>query len=164
MRQAIAAASKLVPAGYGSAAKLQVLTQEEMKKIGIEDEEIRKGLALLTDPPKGKKGKARRSKDHDLDKPLPTKEVKETVDTDLDFDEIHAEEVSPISALAWRSGALLMLPFSTGPHQEVRDHQPRSCDASMGHDRRRTTRLSQAGGSLHRFVLFLSLPLSSINR
>ena len=95
MSQAMAAARHLVPAGYNSAAKLQVLTQEEMKKIGIADEEIRKGIALLTDPPKKGSKKARRSKDHDLDKPLPTKEVKETVDTDLDFDEIHAEEVSP---------------------------------------------------------------------
>lgn len=71
-----------------------------MAKLGIEDEEIRKGIALLTDPKGGKgagKGEAGKRKrpprEHDLDKPLPTRQVKEIVDTDLDFEEIHAEEV-----------------------------------------------------------------------
>ncbi|ORY53987.1 hypothetical protein BCR35DRAFT_335887 [Leucosporidium creatinivorum] len=99
MSQAIKAASKLVPAGYSSLAKLQLLTQVEMAKLGIDDEEIRKGIAWLTDPKgkgaaaKGEGGKRKRPpREHDLDKPLPTREVKEVVDTDLDFDEIHAEE------------------------------------------------------------------------
>lgn len=96
MSQAIKAASKLVPAGYSSPSKLQTLTQVEMVKLGIEDEEIRKGLALLTSlsAKGGKKGVKKSGREHDLDKPLPTHKVEVVVDTDLDFDEIHAEEVS----------------------------------------------------------------------
>lgn len=91
--QAIAAASKLVPAGYTSTAKLATLTtQVDMAKVGIEDPEIRKGLMRLF--AKEKKGPGKRKRGSDMDRPLPTKAVVEVVETDLDFDEILAEEVS----------------------------------------------------------------------
>lgn len=99
--QAIAAASKLVPAGYTTSAKLATLnTQVDMAKIGIEDPEIRKGLMQLFG--KEKKG-GKRKRGSDMDRPLPTKEVVEVVQTNLEFDEIHAEEVSGVGGDAEES-------------------------------------------------------------
>lgn len=97
MSQAMKAAAKLVPAGYNNLSRLSLLNQTEMAKLGIDDEETRRGLAALTEP--GKKKKARRHKDHDLDKPLPDhasdeeREGGEGAQQDYDFDEILAEEV-----------------------------------------------------------------------
>ncbi|GAA5919426.1 hypothetical protein JCM5296_004991 [Sporobolomyces johnsonii] len=105
MSQAMQAAAKLVPTGYTSHAKLKTLTQVEMARIGIADDDVRKGLMAAIGKPEGK-GKAKaavfgdeggfnrkRGRESDLDRPLPTRAVKETViEQDLDFDEIEVEE------------------------------------------------------------------------
>lgn len=96
MSQAMKAASKLIPAGYNNLSRLTLLNQTEMAKLGIEDEEIRKAIAALTEPKGGKKRRWHR--DSDLDKPLPDHAPGERDDVDAphqdyDFDEILAEEV-----------------------------------------------------------------------
>ncbi|GAA5918233.1 hypothetical protein JCM1841_005320 [Sporobolomyces salmonicolor] len=105
MSQAMQAAAKLVPNGYTSPAKLRTLTQVEMARIGIADEDVRKGLMGAIGKAEGK-GKAKaavfgdeggfkrkRGRESDLDRPLPTSAAKEAVvEQDLDFDEIEVEE------------------------------------------------------------------------
>lgn len=100
MSQAIAAASKLVPKGYTSPARLKTLTQVEMSALGIADEEIRKGLMAVIGKAGGKGAgdspevRRKRTRESDLDRPLPSRAPKEaTVDEDFEFDEIEAEEV-----------------------------------------------------------------------
>ena len=102
MSQAIAAASKLVPKGYTSPAKLKTLTQVEMSALGIADEDIRKGLMAVIGKAGGKGAgdspevRRKRTRESDLDRPLPSRAPKEaTVDEDFKFDEIEAEEVGP---------------------------------------------------------------------
>ncbi|KAM0751778.1 hypothetical protein T439DRAFT_324970 [Meredithblackwellia eburnea MCA 4105] len=90
MSQAIKAASKLVPAGYNSLERLAPLTQVDMARIGIEDEDIRKGLMAISGKSQQKPNKRKRGSD--LDNPLPTSEVKEVVQVDFDFEEILHEE------------------------------------------------------------------------
>lgn len=93
MSQAMAAAAKLVPAGYTTVDKIKALTQVDMARLGIADEDVRKGLMALS----GRSGKAaspgKRKRGSDLDRPLPTSETKEVVQTDFDFEEIHHVEV-----------------------------------------------------------------------
>lgn len=120
MSQAMQAAAKLVPAGCTSHAKLRTLTQVEMARIGIADEDVRKGVMAVIGKggAAGAKGKGKaaqgqqeqetkgyggefgeqaprkRSRESDLDRPLPTRAPREvTVDEDFAFDEIEAEEV-----------------------------------------------------------------------
>ncbi|BGP22100.1 hypothetical protein Rt10032_c18g5944 [Rhodotorula toruloides] len=99
MSQAIAAASKLVPGGYTSHAKLRLLNQADLVKLGIVDDEIRKGLMAVIGKSGGKGSgdspeiRKKRTRESDLDRPLPTRAPKETVvDEDFDFEEIEAEE------------------------------------------------------------------------
>ncbi|GAA5996867.1 uncharacterized protein JCM10292_006051 [Rhodotorula paludigena] len=119
MSQAMQAAAKLVPAGCTSHAKLRTLTQVEMARIGIADEDVRKGVMAVIGKggAAGAKGKGKaaqgqqeqetkgyggefgeqaprkRSRESDLDRPLPTRAPREvTVDEDFAFDEIEAEE------------------------------------------------------------------------
>lgn len=108
MSQAIAAASKLVPGGYISHAKLRLLNQADMVKLGIADEEIRKGLMAVIGKGGGKGSgdspevRKKRTRESDLDRPLPTRAPKETVvDEDFDFEEIEAEGVRPASTLCF---------------------------------------------------------------
>ncbi|GAA5959846.1 hypothetical protein JCM8115_004877 [Rhodotorula mucilaginosa] len=115
MSQAIAAASKLVPKGYTSPAKLKTLTQVEMSALGIADEEIRKGLMAVIGKAGGKGAgdspevRRKRTRESDLDRPLPSRAPKETtVDEDFDFDEIEAEE-----ALAQKSCLVNRAPVMT---------------------------------------------------
>lgn len=91
MAQAITAAKSLYPK-HNTFQSIQHLTQEHMLKLGITDEVIRKGLAQLG---QGKGKPARKRKGDDLDRPLPvSKVVNEVQEGDLDFEEIHYEEVS----------------------------------------------------------------------
>ncbi|EGU12562.1 hypothetical protein RTG_01095 [Rhodotorula toruloides ATCC 204091] len=111
MSQAIAAASKLVPGGYTSHAKLRLLNQADMVKLGIADEEIRKGLMAVIGKGGGKGSgdspevRKKRTRESDLDRPLPTRAPKETVvDEDFDFEEIEAEEaLAPKACLVNRA-------------------------------------------------------------
>ncbi|BGO88802.1 hypothetical protein NBRC10512_006942 [Rhodotorula toruloides] len=111
MSQAIAAASKLVPGGYISHAKLRLLNQADMVKLGIADEEIRKGLMAVIGKGGGKGSgdspevRKKRTRESDLDRPLPTRAPKETVvDEDFDFEEIEAEEaLAPKACLVNRA-------------------------------------------------------------
>lgn len=101
MSQAMQAAGKLLPAGYTSLERLKTLTQVDMAKLGIADEAIRKGIMALSGRGGGgsKQGSpSKRKRGSDLDRPLPTSEVQEVVQTDLDFEEILAVEVSSVSA------------------------------------------------------------------
>jgi hypothetical protein len=113
MSKAIQLASKLIPGGYTSHFKLKTLTGTDLVRIGVTDEDLRKSLlsALGRGDTKGK-GKAnsspskpefgdegqtrrKRGRESDLDRPLPTREDKNSeVEQDLDFDEIEYEEVS----------------------------------------------------------------------
>lgn len=104
MSQAISAASKLVPKGYTSPAKLRTLTQVEMSALGIADDEIRRGLMAVIGKAGGKgtgdspEVRRKRTRESDLDRPLPMRAPRETaVDEDFEFDEIEAEEVSDAS-------------------------------------------------------------------
>lgn len=106
MSQAMSAASKLVPKGYNSTAKLRTLTQVDMSALGIQDEEIRKGIMAVIGKAGGKGSgdspdvRRKRTRESDLDRPLPSRAPKETtVDEDFDFDEIEAEEVSRLRML-----------------------------------------------------------------
>lgn len=115
MSQAIAAASKLVPKGYTSPARLKTLTQVEMSALGIADEEIRKGLMAVIGKAGGKGAgdspevRRKRTRESDLDRPLPSRAPKEaTVDEDFEFDEIEAEE-----ALAQKSCLVNRAPVMT---------------------------------------------------
>ncbi|GAA5932059.1 hypothetical protein JCM3775_004228 [Rhodotorula graminis] len=113
MRQAMQAASKLVPKGYTSEGKLRLLTGADLAQLGIADDDLRKALlAVISGKASGAgsaKGKAaaagdgaaaaegdvrrKRARDSDLDKPLPTRAPKgDSVDEDFQFDEIEAEE------------------------------------------------------------------------
>lgn len=113
MSNAMKVASKLYPR-YNSLSKLSTLTQIDMTGLGLHDEEIRQGIMDLCGKGKGKgKGAATKRKfTSDMDRPLPDREVGEVVLTDLDFEEILYEEVSPYPA-NWgsfkrRSAALLL--------------------------------------------------------
>ncbi|GAA5955585.1 hypothetical protein JCM3765_006822 [Sporobolomyces pararoseus] len=111
MSQGIQLASKLIPAGYTSHFKLRTLTGVDLARIGVTDEELRKSLlsalgrgdakgkgkakASLSKPEFGDEGMSRRKRgrESDLDRPLPTREDKNSeVEQDLDFDEIEYEE------------------------------------------------------------------------
>ncbi|GAA5826129.1 hypothetical protein JCM11251_007175 [Rhodosporidiobolus azoricus] len=122
MSQAMSLAGKLVPKGYTSPAKLRTLTGVDLARLGVDDEEVRKGfLAVIgkksgtgaakgpaTEKGKGKKkvvdpfateedgqvgGKRKRPRDSDLDQPLPSrKAAAEAIDADFDFEEIEVEE------------------------------------------------------------------------
>ncbi|GAA5910900.1 hypothetical protein JCM6882_001925 [Rhodosporidiobolus microsporus] len=115
MSQAMALAGKLVPKGYTSPAKLRTLTGVDLAKMGVEDEDVRKGfLALIGKSAssggkgaaakgKGKAkavdpfaadeggeigeigGKRKRPRDSDLDRPLPWGKPKELA-IDADYD------------------------------------------------------------------------------
>lgn len=97
MQQAMRAAGKLLPAGYNSLAKLRPLKSSDLSRLGIDDEDIRKGIIAFvkTSATPGLSAKAgkKRSRDSDLDRPLPTKPTKEVVQTDFDFQEVLFEEV-----------------------------------------------------------------------
>lgn len=90
MSQSMAAAGKLYPK-HASLGALSLLNQENLNDLGLE-EEVVKGILNLTAKGKGKGTK--RPRGSDMDKPLPTKEAEDVVETDLDFDEILYEEVS----------------------------------------------------------------------
>ncbi|BGP13238.1 hypothetical protein JCM10213_004991 [Rhodosporidiobolus nylandii] len=103
--QAIAAASKLVPKGYTSHAKLRTLTAVDLARIGVDDEDLRRavmaalgksgstGKALKGAEDGGEFKRRRPGRESDLDKPLRSRKPKETVvDEDFDFEEIEAEE------------------------------------------------------------------------
>jgi len=116
MRQAMQAASKLVPKGYTSEGKLRLLTGADLAQLGIADDDLRKALLVVISG-KGSsaasaKGKGaagdgaaagdpgevrrKRARDSDLDKPLPSRAPKGLpIDEDFQFDEIEAEEVRP---------------------------------------------------------------------
>lgn len=72
-----------------------------MTGLGLHDEEIRQGIMDLCGKGKGKgKGAVTKRKfTSDMDRPLPDREVGEVVLTDLDFEEILYEEVSPCSSI-----------------------------------------------------------------
>lgn len=91
MSQSMAAAGKLYPK-HASLGALSLLNQENLNDLGL-DEEVVKGILNLTAKGKGK-GSTKRPRGSDMDKPLPTKELEDVVETDLDFDEILYEEVS----------------------------------------------------------------------
>ncbi|KAI5481076.1 hypothetical protein MNV49_006262 [Pseudohyphozyma bogoriensis] len=90
LKQAMSAASILVPKGYTSLSTLSKLSQVDMAEMGIADEDIRKGVMALTGKLEGKKVK--RKKGSDLDRPLPDREERVVVRTDFDFEEIQFEE------------------------------------------------------------------------
>ncbi|GAA5973758.1 hypothetical protein JCM11641_005120 [Rhodosporidiobolus odoratus] len=103
--QAIQLAHKLVPKALNSHAKLRTLTQVDLARIGVDDEELRKAFAAaMGKSTRGAKAstvkedggelkRKRPPRESDLDKPLPTRAPKETVvDEDFDFEEILAEE------------------------------------------------------------------------
>ncbi|GAA5844958.1 hypothetical protein JCM9279_000056 [Rhodotorula babjevae] len=113
MRQAMQAASKLVPKGYTSEGKLRLLTGADLAQLGIADDDLRKALLVVisgkgsgASSAKGKGAavdgaavgdlgevRRKRARDSDLDKPLPTRAPKGVpVDEDFEFDEIEAEE------------------------------------------------------------------------
>ncbi|BGP37178.1 hypothetical protein JCM10450v2_001084 [Rhodotorula kratochvilovae] len=103
MSQAMQAAGKLVPKGYTSEGKLRLLSGADLARLGIADEDVRKGLLAVISGksaavPKGAQGepgevRRKRARDSDLDKPLPSRAPKETpVEGDFAFDEIEAEE------------------------------------------------------------------------
>lgn len=104
MSQAMAAAGKLLPLGFNTLDRLSTLSAPDLTEMGF-DENARKALLLLTGRVKGKgkagessgsgaKGSGKKRKfGSDLDRPLPTREVKDViVETDLDFEEIWDEE------------------------------------------------------------------------
>ena len=95
MSQAMAAAAKLVPAGATSLQKIKELSQTDMARIGIADEDVRKGLVALSGRQSGKASPGKRKRGSDLDKPLPTSETTEVIQQDYDFEEILHEEVRP---------------------------------------------------------------------
>ncbi|GAA6000798.1 hypothetical protein JCM10207_004665 [Rhodosporidiobolus poonsookiae] len=106
MSQAIQLASKLVPKGYNSSAKLRTLTAVDLARIGVDDDDLRKafmgilgkggggGRGAKSAADEGGEFKRRRpGRESDLDKPLPTRAPKETVvDEDYQFEEIEVEE------------------------------------------------------------------------
>lgn len=71
-----------------------------MIELGLQDEEVRKGVIKVGElkmkkggTGKGGKGK-RKGRESDLDQPLPGREIKKVrVEEDFDFEEILAEEV-----------------------------------------------------------------------
>lgn len=141
--------AKLVPAGYTSHAKLRTLTQVDLVRIGVEDEESRKGMMRFLGKRESAKGKGkakavetaakkeeegefsagvkrkRPGRESDLDKPLPSREVnRAAVDEDFDFEEITYEEVRPFTAFPPQ-------PFidkrkRAGTPQKNGHHQPRT--------------------------------------
>jgi hypothetical protein len=58
-RQAMALLSKLVPAGYTSHAKLRTLTRADLERLGVEDEEGKKGMMALLGKRETSKGGAK---------------------------------------------------------------------------------------------------------
>ncbi|GAA5860459.1 hypothetical protein JCM3774_000429 [Rhodotorula dairenensis] len=115
MLQAIGAASKLVPKGYTSPAKLKTLTQVDMTALGIADDDVRRGLMAVIGKAGGKGTgdspdvRRKRTRESDLDRPLPSRAPRETaVDDDFEFDEIEAEE-----ALAHKSCLVNRAPVMT---------------------------------------------------
>ncbi|KAK4690663.1 hypothetical protein P7C70_g9521, partial [Phenoliferia sp. Uapishka_3] len=89
MSQAMLAASKLIPASYTTIDSLRPLTHVDMARLGIADEEVRKGIMALNG--RGKAGgTGKRKRGSDLDRPLGKE--KEVVKTDFEFEEIEWEE------------------------------------------------------------------------
>ncbi|GAA6054998.1 hypothetical protein JCM3770_000486 [Rhodotorula araucariae] len=119
MSQAIQAAGKLVPKGYTSEGKLRLLGGTDLARLGIDDEDVRKGLLAVISPKGAAKAKStqgesgevrrKRARDSDLDRPLPSRAPKETpVEGDFAFDEIEADE-----ALAKKSCVVNRAPVMT---------------------------------------------------
>lgn len=161
MSQAIAAASKLVPGGYTSHAKLRLLNQADMIKLGIADDEIRKGLMAVIGKGGGKGSgespevRKKRTRESDLDRPLPTRAPKETVvDEDFDFEEIEAEEVHSLPLVQLQP--LELTSATAGPRLQGVPREPGAGHDSLGVRRCGATRLPAARSAQHRCVqLFL---------
>ncbi|GAA6030061.1 hypothetical protein JCM8097_009236 [Rhodosporidiobolus ruineniae] len=130
MSDAMKLASKLIPKGYTSPAKLRTLTATDLARFGVDDDDLRKGfMALLGKSVGGKTVKGAKEEDgtfkrrrpgreSDLDKPLPTRAPKETVvDEDYDFEEIEYEE-----ALAAKTVVVNRAPVMTAWATVVAEH------------------------------------------